>query len=159
MRFPCGNATFRAMAITGWRWAALLLAIVMAAPAAGVAQQPSPAYEGAAALGLELRRVGTTKRVLMVGAHPDDENTQLLSALALGQAQAVLVGLLVLDVAVRSDGEDHLGIAGRPSITRGLAIQGKRESMTSRWRIDLVLMPLRYSSRLARGSAESYEPV
>src|SRR5690606_13789502 len=46
-------------------------------------------YEGAAALGLALRQLGTTKRVLMIAAHPDDEATQVLSSLALGQGAAV----------------------------------------------------------------------
>jgi hypothetical protein len=47
-------------------------------------QPPQLEHEGAAALGLALRRLGTTKRVLMIGAHPDDENTALLAELALG---------------------------------------------------------------------------
>jgi LmbE family N-acetylglucosaminyl deacetylase len=42
-------------------------------------------YEGAAATGLALRRLGTTARVLHIGAHPDDENTALFAPLALGQ--------------------------------------------------------------------------
>lgn len=46
-------------------------------------------YGGAAGLGLALRRLGTTKRVLMIGAHPDDENTAVLSALALGEGADV----------------------------------------------------------------------
>jgi len=42
-------------------------------------------YDGAAATGLALRRLGTTARVLHIGAHPDDENTALFSPLALGR--------------------------------------------------------------------------
>lgn len=66
---------------------ALLVAATVAAthPAPVVAQADHAEYRGAAALGLALRRVGTTKRMLMIGAHPDDENTQLLAALALEQ--------------------------------------------------------------------------
>lgn len=44
---------------------------------------------GAAALGLALRRLGTTARVVMVGAHPDDESTPLLAELALRQGARV----------------------------------------------------------------------
>ncbi|MFW6078069.1 MAG: PIG-L family deacetylase, partial [Gemmatimonadota bacterium] len=46
-------------------------------------------YEGAPALGLALRRLGRTPRVLMIGAHPDDENTSLLASLALGRGADV----------------------------------------------------------------------
>lgn len=65
--------------------------IAILAAAAALAHAPAPAraqeiatdYRGAAGTGLSLRRLGTTKRVLMVGAHPDDEDTQLLARLAL----------------------------------------------------------------------------
>jgi LmbE family N-acetylglucosaminyl deacetylase len=39
--------------------------------------------------GLAFRRLGTTKSVLMIGAHPDDENTAVLAELALGQGADV----------------------------------------------------------------------
>jgi LmbE family N-acetylglucosaminyl deacetylase len=42
-------------------------------------------YDGAAATGLALRRLGTTARVLHIAAHPDDENTALFAPLALGR--------------------------------------------------------------------------
>jgi LmbE family N-acetylglucosaminyl deacetylase len=60
----------------------LLAVILAAAPAA--AQQPETEYRGATALGLALRRLGPTQRVLMIAAHPDDENTSVLATLALG---------------------------------------------------------------------------
>lgn len=60
----------------------LLAALLVAAPVA--AQQPETEYEGATALGLALRRLGPTQRVLMIAAHPDDENTSVLATLALG---------------------------------------------------------------------------
>jgi len=45
-----------------------------------------PAQEGsAAALGEAIQGLGTTTRVLMIGAHPDDEDTQLISWLATGR--------------------------------------------------------------------------
>ncbi|NIP81587.1 MAG: PIG-L family deacetylase, partial [Gemmatimonadetes bacterium] len=51
----------------------------------GVLAQSAGAYDGAAATGLALRRLGTTARVLHIGAHPDDENTALFAPLALGR--------------------------------------------------------------------------
>src|SRR3954454_5917844 len=69
--------------------AALALALAPAAPPAARAQNGIGEYRGAAAMGLALRRLGTTKRVLMIGAHPDDEDTQLLAALALEEGADV----------------------------------------------------------------------
>ncbi|MBI4408388.1 MAG: PIG-L family deacetylase, partial [Gemmatimonadetes bacterium] len=66
-----------------------LLAHVFAAAAPAAAQLQETEYQGAAALGLALRRLGTTRRVLMIAAHPDDENTALLSELALGEGADV----------------------------------------------------------------------
>ncbi len=59
---------------------------VQAAPLAG---QPfdvvlQPRELGAAALGSTLQSLGTTARVLMIAAHPDDEDTQLIAWLARG---------------------------------------------------------------------------
>ncbi|MFN2571432.1 MAG: PIG-L family deacetylase [Gemmatimonadales bacterium] len=49
---------------------------------------------GVAALGSTLRQLGSNKRVLMIGAHPDDEDTQLLVLLARGMgAQAAYLSL------------------------------------------------------------------
>ncbi|HEV2735997.1 MAG TPA: PIG-L family deacetylase, partial [Longimicrobiaceae bacterium] len=71
---------------------------LLAATLAGAPALPSPApaqqagaseYGGAAGLGLALRRLGTSKRVLMIGAHPDDEYTPLLAHLALGEGADV----------------------------------------------------------------------
>ncbi|MBB4637278.1 PIG-L family deacetylase [Longimicrobium terrae] len=73
----------------------LFLALLAAAALAPALPSPAPAqagateYRGAAALGLSLRRVGVAKRVLMVGAHPDDEDTQLLARLALEEGADV----------------------------------------------------------------------
>ncbi|MDB4950910.1 MAG: mycothiol conjugate amidase Mca [Gemmatimonadetes bacterium] len=77
---PMENTRLYAMALLG-------AALLGAAPATAAAQATD--YDGAAALGLSLRRLGTTGRVLMIGAHPDDEDTQLLSALALGHGADV----------------------------------------------------------------------
>jgi LmbE family N-acetylglucosaminyl deacetylase len=53
-----------------------------------------PGTGGVAALATLLRQLGSTKRVLMIGAHPDDEDTQLLVQLSRGAgAQAAYLSL------------------------------------------------------------------
>ncbi|HET8714030.1 MAG TPA: PIG-L family deacetylase, partial [Gemmatimonadales bacterium] len=66
-----------------------------AAGAPAVAAQLAPAGTGGvAALAATLRQLGSNKRVLMVGAHPDDEDTQLLVLLSRGLgAQAAYLSL------------------------------------------------------------------
>lgn len=49
------------------------------------AQAPTNSERGAAALGNAIAGLGNTARVLMIGAHPDDEDTQLLTWLARGR--------------------------------------------------------------------------
>jgi LmbE family N-acetylglucosaminyl deacetylase len=66
-----------------------VLVVAFAGLALPLRAQPRPEPEGATELALALRRIGTTKRVLMVGAHPDDENTAVLAQLALGQGADV----------------------------------------------------------------------
>ncbi|HVG45712.1 MAG TPA: hypothetical protein VM890_13320, partial [Longimicrobium sp.] len=78
------------MSIRPFAAAALLaLALLPPAPRPLRAQEGIGEYRGATALGLALRRLGTTRRVLMVGAHPDDEDTQRLAALAREQGADV----------------------------------------------------------------------
>ncbi len=50
-----------------------------------VAPRLSAQERGAAALGELVEGLGTTARVLMIGAHPDDEDTQLITWLATGR--------------------------------------------------------------------------
>ncbi|MDQ3605518.1 MAG: PIG-L family deacetylase, partial [Gemmatimonadota bacterium] len=69
------------------RYGLLASFLLPALPPAAVAQEPG--YEGAAGLGLAVRRLGVTKRVLMIGAHPDDEYTPLLARLALQEGAVV----------------------------------------------------------------------
>ncbi len=58
------------------------------------AQVAPPGTGGAAALARQLAGLGTTKRVLVVGAHPDDEDTSLLAVLSLGEgAEAAYLSL------------------------------------------------------------------
>lgn len=53
-----------------------------ASQAMGLASQGDPWAEGIVGTGLLLRRLDGVKRVLMIGAHPDDEDTALLAALS-----------------------------------------------------------------------------
>src|SRR5262245_24240105 len=57
---------------------------ILLAAAVGQAQQ-SPGDRGAVAIAENVRGLGTTTRVLMIGAHPDDEDTQLIAWLAKGR--------------------------------------------------------------------------
>ena len=63
--------------------AALLLAANLAVPL--VAQNAGAGTGGLARLAEERQLAGNWRRVLMIGAHPDDEDTELLTILARGQ--------------------------------------------------------------------------
>jgi LmbE family N-acetylglucosaminyl deacetylase len=65
------------------RGAILVLALVVAGPRVVTAQ--ADRERGAAALAELIRGLGVTARVLMIGAHPDDEDTQLITWLARGR--------------------------------------------------------------------------
>jgi LmbE family N-acetylglucosaminyl deacetylase len=59
-----------------------------------LAQLEPPSTGGAIALDQELRMLGHYKRVLMIGAHPDDEDTELLTILVRGMgAEAAYLSL------------------------------------------------------------------
>ena len=68
-----------------------------------VAPRLSAQGRGAAALGEAIDGLGTTARVLMIGAHPDDEDTQLIAWLA--KARHVETAYLSL---TRGDGGQNL---------------------------------------------------
>jgi LmbE family N-acetylglucosaminyl deacetylase len=65
------------------RAAVLALALWVAAPRLVIAQ--ADRERGAAALSELIRGLGVTARVLVIGAHPDDEDTQLITWLARGR--------------------------------------------------------------------------
>ena len=72
----------------------LTLVLCIGAAGAGMAQLAPAGTGGVAALAGTLRQLGSNKRVLMVGAHPDDEDTQLLVLLSRGLgAQAAYLSL------------------------------------------------------------------
>jgi len=107
--------------------ALLALALLPAAPPAVRAQEGIGEYRGAAALGLALRRLGTTKRVLMIGAHPDDEDTQLLAALALEQGADVAY----LSLTRGDGGQNGIG----PELHEALGVLRTEELLAAR-RVD-----------------------
>ena len=73
--------------------AVLGAALLVSAPPA-VAQLEPPSTGGIVALQQELRMLGHNKRVLMIGAHPDDEDTELLTLLVRGMgAEAAYLSL------------------------------------------------------------------
>ena len=79
---------------------------------------------GAAALGVALRELGTTKRVLMVGAHPDDENTAVLAELALGHGAEVAY----LSLTRGEGGQNLIG----PELQEGLGLIRTEELLSAR---------------------------
>jgi len=107
--------------------ALLALALLPAAPPPLRAQEGIGEYRGAAALGLALRRLGTTKRVLMIGAHPDDEDTQLLAALALEQGADVAY----LSLTRGDGGQNGIG----PELHEALGVLRTEELLAAR-RVD-----------------------
>ncbi len=93
-------------------------------PAAVTAQAVATEHEGVAALGLALRKLGTTKRVLMIGAHPDDENTAILSALALRDGADVAY----LSLTRGEGGQNLIG----PELQEGLGLIRSEELLAAR---------------------------
>ncbi len=74
--------------------AALLGAGVFVAGGPLQAQLEAPSTGGVVALDQEFRMLGQHKRVLMIGAHPDDEDTELLTYLVRGEgAEAAYLSL------------------------------------------------------------------
>ena len=96
----------------GWARTAVLVgfaAQIAVAPRPATAQSPAavplaPAYgRGGIAVAELVAGLGTTSRVLMIGAHPDDEDTRLLAWLARGQhVEAAYLSL------TRGDGGQNL---------------------------------------------------
>ncbi len=72
----------------------LAVSTLLAATTASAQPAPPPYDEGGVGLGLALRRLGVTARVLYVTAHPDDENNAVLVRLSRGEG--VRTGLLTL---------------------------------------------------------------
>ncbi len=105
----------------GWR-VLLLVGVLVPAP---LAAQAAPAVErGAAAAGLALRQLDGMKRVLMIGAHPDDEDTALLAALARGHGARTAY----LSLTRGGGGQNLIG----PELDEGLGIVRTGELLAAR---------------------------
>ncbi|MEO8635984.1 MAG: PIG-L family deacetylase [Gemmatimonadales bacterium] len=63
----------------------LVVLILLVLPTLLFAQLEPPSTGGLVALDQSLRLVGHARRVLMIGAHPDDEDTELLTVLVRGE--------------------------------------------------------------------------
>lgn len=99
-----------------------LLAGGIALPAAAQLQPPSTG--GIVALEQELRMLGHNKRVLMIGAHPDDEDTELLTLLVRGMgAEAAYLSL--------NRGEGGQNLIG-PELGEGLGLIRTEELLAAR---------------------------
>lgn len=85
---------------------------------------PAQQARGIAATALQLRQLDGVKRVLMIGAHPDDEDTSLLAALARGMgAETAYLSL--------SRGEGGQNLIG-PRLHEGLGIVRTGELLAAR---------------------------
>lgn len=102
---------------------ALLAAVLVAVSAPGL-QAQVPLDRGVSGTALSLRHLDGVKRVLMIGAHPDDEDTALLTALARGMgAETAYLSL------TRGDGGQNL--IG-PELGEGLGVVRTGELMAAR---------------------------
>jgi len=102
----------------------LVLFLSIGAAGSGVGQMAPPGTGGVAALAGMLEQLGANKRVLVIGAHPDDEDTQLLVLLSRGLgAQAAYLSL--------TRGEGGQNLIG-PELGPGLGIIRTEELLAAR---------------------------
>lgn len=104
------------------RTGVLALLALLWAPAAFA--QPTPQYEVAGDLAVALRRLGPTQRVLMIGAHPDDENTAVIAQLAIGAGADVAY----LSLTRGEGGQNLIG----PELQEGLGLIRSEELLAAR---------------------------
>jgi len=113
----------------------VLAALGLGAAGAGRGQQLAPAGTGGvAALADALRQLGANKRVLVIGAHPDDENSQLLTWLSRGiGAQAAYLSLNRGEGGQNLIGPElgpELGIIRSEELLAARSIDGARQYFT-----------------------------
>ncbi|MEO8030445.1 MAG: PIG-L family deacetylase [Gemmatimonadota bacterium] len=89
-----------------------------------VAQVEPPSTGGAVVLSQELRMLGHNRRVLMIGAHPDDEDTELLATLVRGYG----VEAAYLSLNRGEGGQNLIG----PELGEGLGILRSGELLAAR---------------------------
>lgn len=106
----------------------IALALLVASSFAGVVPlEAQDSERGSVALALQLRQLDGVKRVLMIGAHPDDEDTSLLAELARGHgAETAYLSL--------TRGEGGQNLIG-PELFEGLGIVRTGELLAAR-RVD-----------------------
>ncbi|MBT8398684.1 MAG: PIG-L family deacetylase [Gemmatimonadetes bacterium] len=90
----------------------------------GLVSQDDPWTDGIVGTGLLLRRLDGVKRVLMIGAHPDDEDTSLLTALARGMG----VETAYLSLTRGEGGQNLIG----PEMGEGLGLVRTGELLSAR---------------------------
>jgi LmbE family N-acetylglucosaminyl deacetylase len=103
---------------------AVLAALLVRDPGAGLHAQEDPWAGGSVGAGLLLRQLDGVKRVLMIGAHPDDEDTALLTALARGMG----VEAAYLSLSRGEGGQNLLG----PELDEGLGLVRTGELLAAR---------------------------
>jgi LmbE family N-acetylglucosaminyl deacetylase len=113
----------------------VLAALGLGAAGAGRGQQLTPAGTcGVAALANALRQLGANKRVLVIGAHPDDEDSQLLTWLSRGLgAQAAYLSLNRGEGGQNLIGEElgpELGIIRSAELLAARSIDGAHQFFT-----------------------------
>lgn len=103
-----------------------VLVVSMLLAGTGVVAAQTMDGTGAVPTGLLLRQMEGVKRVLMIGAHPDDEDTSLLTTLARGQG----VETAYLSLTRGDGGQNLLG----PELWEGLGIVRTGELLAARER-------------------------
>jgi LmbE family N-acetylglucosaminyl deacetylase len=123
------SSAARCRVVVAWRGGALALAMIAVGPGAAAGEAPA-----GAAIRQELRSFGSVATVLHVAAHPDDENTQLITYFARGRGYRM--GYLSV---TRGDGGqneigpefgERLGLARTQELLAARALDGGRQFFT-----------------------------
>lgn len=116
------------------RWFRLILAGWLLVPLPLEAQLEPPATGGLVALDQSLRMLGQYKRVLMIGAHPDDEDTELLTILVRGRgAEAAYLSLTRGEGGQNLIGDElgeELGLLRTEELLAARRLDGARQYFT-----------------------------
>ncbi len=116
------------------RTLSLLAVLALSAPPPSAAGQASAEERGTVATGLLLRQLDGVKRVLMIAAHPDDEDTSLLAELARGWgAETAYLALTRGEGGQNVIGqelEEGLGIVRTGELLAARSVDGGRQFFT-----------------------------